>query len=99
MQKPGSKMGVRVLGTNSVVNMQEPEHEAKSQLQKMGLKFSDDIDLYTGDDKWQIYFNPNDRSLMVTDSRDEMLLRQYMFTRIYAEISHRSGVGSRPLDV
>ncbi|MGE0753878.1 MAG: hypothetical protein AB7L92_01815 [Alphaproteobacteria bacterium] len=79
MSAAGHKMAVRVLGSKSYIYQHEPEKEAKAQLKEMGLKFADDIDVNSGQESWQLTFEPTTNQLSISTDVGELLHQQRLF--------------------
>lgn len=82
MAKPGRKIAVRIVGSYSILHDQAPEHSAKSQLQKMGLDFTDDVDVRTGEDKWSARFDPKECELVVATDEGKVLHQDKLFKHV-----------------
>lgn len=80
IQKPGKKLAVRVLGSNSYIYNENPEWQAKSQLEAMGLSFADDIDVSSAQRTWQLTFDPKSHALEVSTDEGRPLYTGTLFT-------------------
>lgn len=79
LDKPGEKMAVRITGGESYTYDSQPEHEAKSQMQKMGFVFTKDIDVKSGEEKWQLLYTPQTYMLLVSTKSGRTLYENRLF--------------------